>query len=315
MDEIKELRKLYKKEKNGKMKIRILCIIYNLEGFSCRQIAKMLFISPSTVSRWVRRWKEKKDLQDKTRPGHPFKLSSEQLDELTYDLKKSPKEYGYHYDVWTTNLVWFHIKKKYGKEYNKMYLTRLLRKLGFELIKPRQKLYKRNEEEVKKYTEELPKKVQEAKREGKEITFIDETVFQISPKIRKAWFPRGSKPFLKINWDPAIKVVVYGALKGKEFLWAIYEKANIKNTKDFLSRIKNSIFVLDNARWHNVDGEIINLPRYSPEENPVEYIWRKAKMEFSNLLIKDKEELVGVVERIMTNISFNINFEKFGVSF
>lgn len=315
-EKIKELEKLYRKERDGRIKIRILSLILKLKGFSYNQISDILLTPKSTIADWIKRWEKEGRFKDNPRSGAPRKLSPEKIEKLRADLNKNPKDFGYIQSAWTTELLRFHIKSKYGKEYNGRYLIRFLRKLGFELIKPRQKLYKRSEDEVKEYRKKLSEEVKKAKEEGKEIAFVDESIFQVTPRIRWAWFPKGSKPCLKINWNPKIKVVVYGALKETgEFVWKIYEKLNCENTKDFLSKLGDCLFILDNAKWHNVSFRKLKLPRYSPEENPVEQVWRKAKMLFSNFLIRDSSELIRYIEAIMKDINVRIDFSNFGIRF
>jgi len=53
-----DLVKLYLREKNGKVKMRLLIIIKLYEGHKLYHVSKELKMSVSTVSKWLKRWNQ-----------------------------------------------------------------------------------------------------------------------------------------------------------------------------------------------------------------------------------------------------------------
>jgi len=135
-----ELKKLYKSEKNEKVKLRFLCAIHRKQGKSILKIAELLCLPKSTVHDYLNRFKtetEVEKISDKLKSGRPFKLSKSNLKFLSNSIEKSPKELGYDTDAWSTGLIRIFIKEKFNKKYTMFGTRKLLKKLGFSLQKPR----------------------------------------------------------------------------------------------------------------------------------------------------------------------------------
>lgn len=130
-----------------------------------------------------------------------------------------------------------------------------------------------------------------------EIYFEDECHFQRNTTIVRAWFLKGTTPEIK---SPPVreKISVMGAL-GMDNGQLITMKAKIFNAdsfKAFVKRImkcakthRKILLVLDNARFHHAivnkeflesiknKLELMYLPAYSPELNPIESFWKKTR--------------------------------------
>lgn len=130
-----------------------------------------------------------------------------------------------------------------------------------------------------------------------EIYFEDECHFQRNTTIVRAWFLKGTTPEIK---SPPVreKISIMGAM-GMDNGQLITMKAEIFNAESFKAFVKRIIksaktkrkilLVLDNARFHHaiVNREFLNsvknrielmyLPAYSPELNPIESFWKKTR--------------------------------------
>lgn len=137
----KDLKRLYKKEKNPKAKLRLLCATLRKKGYSISDISKHLEIPIMTISDWLRKLHKKglNGLYDKKQPGRPSKLNKKHLKELEKIIEESPQNQGLPFIIWTTKFVRDFIEEKYGVSYKLRQTRNIVRNLGFSSQKPRPK--------------------------------------------------------------------------------------------------------------------------------------------------------------------------------
>lgn len=155
--DLEELKKLYRKERNGKAKLRLLAAVNRKEGKTLDDISQSLQIPKTTVHDWLSKL-EKKGLEgifDVKRPGRPSKLSMKQKNELKKVLSGSPEKQDIPFKVWTTSLVQYVIHKLFNVTYKPRNVRYLIKKLGFTLKVPRS----RNKKASAKAQEEFKKKL------------------------------------------------------------------------------------------------------------------------------------------------------------
>ena len=56
--------------------------------------------------------------------------------------------------------------------------------------------------------------------------------------------------------------------------------------------------------------KLVYLPPYSPDLNPIEFIWKSIKREISVLCLKCKEELRRIVRKLFYSFSSSLSFAK-----
>ena len=152
------------------------------------------------------------------------------------------------------------------------------------------------------------------------LAFQDEVHFQVSTTITRKWCRRGSAP--KVGSAPMKKNVPYsgyvfpstGELVITKPSWFNYETV-IESLRSLISEYpipdgKKIALVIDNAPWHKkayrlvcIENreeysdirekiELIRLPAYSPDLNPIEQVWRKTRREMThNRYYKNAGEL------------------------
>lgn len=78
------LAKLIRKERNARMKLKLLAVLHFQDGKSRYQIADFLKVSRTSVNRWISLYLSKglEGLQDKAHSGRPSILTKEQLIQL-----------------------------------------------------------------------------------------------------------------------------------------------------------------------------------------------------------------------------------------
>jgi transposase len=137
-----------------------------------------------------------------------------------------------------------------------------------------------------------------------EIYFQDECHFQRTCSTARGWYLKGKAPTLP---SPAgkEKVSIAGAVSqetGSLFVITA-SKFNAVSFKRFLQKFlknrtrrkkKKALLVLDNARYHKAKElkkyleevkdrlELLFLPPYSPDLNPIEMVWRETRRDVTN---------------------------------
>ena len=144
----------------------------------------------------------------------------------------------------------------------------------------------------------LLKKLKAVRKSGKyEIYFEDECHFQRSASIIRSWYLKGTTPEIK---SPAVKEKIskmgaMGADNG-QLITMETDIFNADSFRKFLALLirkaktdKKILLVLDNARFHHakINGdylksmgqniELLYLPAYSPELNPIESFWKMTR--------------------------------------
>jgi transposase len=125
------------------------------------------------------------------------------------------------------------------------------------------------------------------KDKSKPIFFFDEARFGTHSKLGHGWFKKGSRTPVKVKIGFQ-NFYLYSAVNpnsGEDFT-LILPKVNTDCMNIFLEKIAEQYknipitIVMDGAGWHKSKGliiadsiEIIYLPPYCPELNPVERLW------------------------------------------
>ncbi|NMC08190.1 MAG: helix-turn-helix domain-containing protein, partial [Candidatus Lokiarchaeota archaeon] len=94
---------MYKHEHDGRMKERYHCIAMMLDGGTAGEVARSFHCSRNTTWEWAVAYNEGglEGLKRESPPGLKSRLSDEQKAALKEDLKKSPRELGYPFAIWT----------------------------------------------------------------------------------------------------------------------------------------------------------------------------------------------------------------------
>ena len=149
---IEELWKKYSKEKDGKVKERLLMMIWLEEGISSYEVGRRLNCPHSKAIYWQKRFKGGgiKGLQTRPRSGRPPEFSKEK--EQT--IKEQLEDKNFWQTKWVSELVY----KETGINYSQRHIVRLMHKWGFNLIKPRkQHLQTASKEEKEEFIKKTKK--------------------------------------------------------------------------------------------------------------------------------------------------------------
>ena len=104
---------------------RRLAVARVAEGYTQRAVAAFLGVHPVTVNGWVGAAHRQGAgaLTAKPTPGRPRKLTARQEEAVLGWVRKSPTEFGYPDELWTSKRLAALIEKRLGVRFNSNYLV------------------------------------------------------------------------------------------------------------------------------------------------------------------------------------------------
>ena len=139
------------------VKEREIILKLNDEGKKQGYIAGVIGCSQVTVSKWISRYKSGRTLETLPRSGRPTKLKPATLKKLRTKLLHEIKQVNESYGSLSTKQMSDIIKKEIGTTYSLRHVERIMHKLGFSLIKPRQKHIRQDPAKIKAFRDEFKK--------------------------------------------------------------------------------------------------------------------------------------------------------------
>ena len=266
-------------------------------GEKKKEVALIFGVRPSTVSQWVKSYKEKgmKGLEDIKRgvKSEDRKLLSlkQELTIQAMILDTMPDQLKLPYALWTRKAVKELIKRELDIEIALTTTGHYLRSWGYSPQKPKKKAYEQNPKAVQKWLdEEYPAIKKKAKKENAEIHWGDETGVKNNCQHGRSYAPKGKTPVKKsmskrfsvnmvssVTNQGKVEFMIYtGSMNADRFIMFLKQLIKSKSKKKYL--------VLDNLSVHHskivkqwVEEnkeriELFFLPSYSPEKNPDEYL-------------------------------------------
>jgi len=143
-----ELIELYKKERDGKAKLRLLACIHRKGGKTYQKISDLLVYPLMTIHDWLCRIHTDglPNRYDNKQLGAPRKLSDDQRKHLEDILEQPPTVVDIPSVIWTNKLIRYYVAKEFNVEYSSSQIGKILRALGFTAQKPRPEHKKANRE-------------------------------------------------------------------------------------------------------------------------------------------------------------------------
>jgi len=128
-----------------------------LAGKGVREVARLVGVSPGSVSRWKKALEQggMEALKAKPHPGRPPKLSEQQKQDLAAILRKGPMAAGFSTDLWTLKRVAAVIERHFGVKYHPSHVWKVLRSMGWSAQKPEGRARERDEAAIRHWREEI----------------------------------------------------------------------------------------------------------------------------------------------------------------
>ena len=229
--------------------------------------------------------------------GRPPTLTPRQKKRLVELIEAGPLVVGCETACWNSVLIRVLIWREFGVLYNRHYVCTMRHNLGFSFQKAR--FVSDHLDAVKRRAwleEKWPAIFRAAKRCKGLILFEDEASFAQWGSLSYTWARRGHQPEVPTSGKRK-GYKVFGAIEyfsGRLFSQGIEGRFNSETYQAFLQRImeqttEHLFLIHDGARYHTsastqaflaTHRERITehpLPSYSPDYNPIEYLWKKTK--------------------------------------
>jgi transposase len=229
--------------------------------------------------------------------GRRPKLTPRQKKRLVELVEAGPRVVGCETAGWDAVLIRVLIWHEFGVLYNRQYVCTLLHNLGFSFQKARFVSDHLNAATRLAWLEQKwPTILRAAKRRRGLILFEDEASFAQWGSLSYTWARRGRQPEVPTSGKRK-GYKVFGAIEyfsGRLFYQGIEGRLNSDSYQAFLRMIlahttQRLFLIHDGARYHTsastqaflaahsarITAE--PLPSYSPDYNPIEYLWKKTK--------------------------------------
>jgi transposase len=326
-----ELEKAY--VRGDKRAVRRLSVLIMVgKRMSLASILALWNVSAQTVYNWLeefarRRWES---VGYKKAPGRPPGLTKTQKRKLAEWIEAGPEACGYASGCWNSVLIQDLIDRKFHVLYNRFYVCELLRNLGFSFQKARFVSDHLDADARQHWLEsEFPGILRQAQQLGASLFFGDEASFALWGSLSYTWGRRGHQP----------QIPTTGLRKGYKVFGAIeffsgrliYQGTEARFQSDsyqtfllyLLSQVSGRVILIqDGARYHTSKATrefleqhterltVYQLPSYSPDYNPIEYLWKKVKTHATHnryfaefvLLVKSVDQALKVLASQSTEI-------------
>ncbi len=263
---------------------RLLGIKALLLGQEFDDVCQLLSVSVRTLERWVQEFNEQgiDGRIDRPRSGRPRVIPAEKIPELR-EVIENPNLADEHF--WTGKK--FHGDRVSERQVELSYRTtiRFLHEQAYKLKVPRPWPERQDEEKRQAYLAELSKLQNDP---NVELWYLDETGIEGDPRPRRRWSKRGSRPTVPYTGDH-VRMNVCGMVKPEDGAFLCLEFDDMDRdafqvfldfaNRELAGREKRQVLICDNASWHKVMSlnwgkfEVVYLPPYSPDFNPIERLW------------------------------------------
>ena len=252
--------------------------------------------------------------------GRPEKLTPRQKKRLVELIEAGPMVVGFETACWNSVLIRVLIWREFGVLFNRHYVCTLLHNMGFSFQKAR--FVSDHLDAAKRLAwlqDKWPAILRAAKRCKGMILFEDEASFAQWGSLSYTWARRGQQPEVPTSGKRK-GYKVFGAIdyfSGRLFFQGIEGRFNSASYHAFLQMIlaqttEHLFLIHDGARYHTsastqtflaAHHDRITahpLPSYSPDYNPIEYLWKKTKQRAThNKYFKEFAALTISVEKAL----------------
>ncbi len=315
------LQKAYKSG-DARMIHRIVVLLDFSRGDELESIAQRHSVSVSSIYEWIKKLMVEgvEGLKPKWKGGRPSKLKPSQKKHLCELVKAGPQAVGFRSACWNSVMVLELIRREFKQVYNVHYICELLKNLGFSFQKARfvsDHLDEAKRQEWLKQT--WPTLRAQAQAAKASLLFGDESSFAQWGSLSYTWATKGQQPVVKTS-GKRNGYKVFGLIDfftGRLFYKGEKGKLNsdtyIAFLTELLGQCAGPIFLVqDGATYHTSKKTrqffeihadrftVTQLPSYSPDYNPIEYLWRAVKKDATHLkYFPTLDNLVDTVEDTM----------------
>ena len=286
------------------------------EGVPAKSIMVALCLSRTTYFQWKKSYQEHgiDGLKVRPLPGAAPKLTDQQMSQLRgWLVGRDPRQFQFDFALWTRKIVRELIRRQFGVEMTPQGIGKLLHRIGLSPQRPLYRAYQQNPQAVRRWREqEFPAIREQAREEGAEVYFGDESGVRTDHHAGTTWAPVGERT--SVNMISAVSP--RGALKFDVFVGGCNGTVFVEFLKKLMHDAPGPVFlILDNVSFHkaqivkdyvaSLGGrlKLFFLPGYSPELNPDEWVWKNVKHDdIKRRGIQRGSELFGIATRALERL-------------
>jgi len=284
---------------------RIHALLSIIDGQSVVAVSELLHLGEQTIRDYLRSFilRGIESLRYRRPSGRPPRLTPTQRKELARLITAGPEAAGYPSGCWTAVIVQDLILNTFHVQYHPHYICHLLDQLGFSFQKARFVSDHLDEAARSRWlTETWPEILRLARQQRALILFGDEVSFAQWGSLSYTWAPKGQQPTVKTSGRRK-GYKVFGLIEffsGRFFWKGQIERFNADSYIAFLTEVlaqthEQLILIQDGAKYHTCQATKdffalhrdrltkFQLPSYSPDFNPIEYLWRNVKKDATHL--------------------------------
>ena len=283
------------------------------------QVAETYSVARQTVYDWLKALMchGEGSLAYHRSPGRKPRLTATQKQRLAELIQAGPQMAGFPTACWTSVLLQQLIRREFGVLYNRYYVCELLRTLGFSFQKARFVSDHLDEEARRQWwADTWPQIVRLAEEKRALLLFGDEVSFAQWGSLGYTWARQGETPVVKTAGKrKGYKVLgLIELFTGRFFYRGQHERFDSARYQAFLSQVLaqtsgHLILIQDGAKYHTSQSTraffaahqdrltVFQLPSYSPDYSPIEFLWKKMKRRAThNRYFPDFQGLVAAVD-------------------
>ena len=284
--------------RQGKYLLAILAVV---DGQSLAQGALVLHVHEKTVATWVRLFccygLQGKPQRKPT--GRPPNLTPTQKATLVTGIEEGPVKAGFRGACWRSPMIQPLIYDRFGVLYTVFSIAQLLKNLGFSSQKAALVSDHLAEDKRRTWcTTTWPHLVRLAKERKALLLFGDAASLPQWGTLTYTWARRGQQPQVKTSGkrkgDKVFGLIEY--FTGHCFSQGQEGRLNSTAYIVFLRRVLEQttqpiLLIQDGARYHTSAEtkacfaqhaarlQVLQLPTYAPDDNPIEKLWKKIKQQ------------------------------------
>ena len=295
------------------------------EGVPAKSIMVALKLSRTTYFEWKKAYQERglDGLKVRPLPGAAPKLTDRQTSQLCgWLVGRDPRQFQFDFALWTRKIVRELIRLQFGVEMTPQGVGKLLHRLGLSPQRPLYRAYQQDPDAVRRWKEDqFPAIRAQARREGAEVYFGDESGVRTDHHAGTTWAPVGQTPVVEVTGERTSVNMISavspgGALKFDVFFGSCNGTVFVEFLKKLMHDAPGPVFlILDNVSFHktqivkdyvaSLEGrlKLFFLPGYSPELNPDEWVWKNVKHDdIKRRGLQRGSELFGIATRTLERL-------------
>ena len=281
--------------------IRTMAIERVREGEAPSDVIASYGFDRTTIYKWMNAVSQPgvglRALRARLAPGRPRSLTPRQESQVFRWINgRDPRQYGLDFGLWTRNVVADLIENKFSIRLGVTAVGELLAKLNLTPQKPLQLAYQRDPEAIEQWRRETyPAIARQARAEGGEVFFWDESGFRADAVHGRTWGLKGQTPVVERPGQRQ-SISAASAVNAKGGFWFSTYEGGL-TAELFVSLLRKMMrhhtkpvhLVVDGLPAHktkavkdyiqSTKGQLTLhcLPGYAPELNPDEQVWSHVK--------------------------------------